>query len=339
MANPAVQPETIQKLGAAAYQSFAMLAGMQLELFTPLASGPLTGEQLAQALGVAPTRLVPLLYALVAAGLLIFEEGRFGNTAEADAFLVKGKPTYLGGRHAFYTARYQELQHTAASIRSDQPQAKLDFAAAPPEAMEAYLRGLHPGTKASGRQLVERVDFSSHHQLLDVGGGSGGLAMAIAAACPQLCATVLEMPSVAPISQRFVDEEGLSARVTVATGDAVQGPLTGVYDVAVLRAFFQVLAPAQARMALHNLFQVLEPGGLVLILGQVLDDSRLSPPSAVTFNLIFLNIYEDGQAYPELEYRQWLGEAGFTGVERVLLASGESLITARKPVSSKLERG
>ncbi|MDR3436126.1 methyltransferase [Telmatospirillum sp.] len=196
---------------------------------------------------------------------------------------------------------------------------------------ETYLRGLHPGTKASGRLLVNRLDFSCYRHLLDVGGGSGGLAMAVSAVCPELRVTVLEIPSVAPITQRFIEEEGMAERAEVITGDAVRGPLTGAYDVAVLRAFFQVLSPEAATEALHNLFQVLEPGGLVVILGQVLDDSCLSPPATVAFNLVFINIYDDGRAYTEQEYRRWLTQAGFTGIERVVLSGGESLVTARKP--------
>lgn len=135
MTTSVLQPETIQKLGSAAYPAFAMIAGMQLDLFTPLGSRPMGATQLAGELGVEPARLTPLLYALVTAGLLTVEEGLFSSTPEADSFLVKGKPTYLGGRHAFYTARYKELQQTAASIRAGSPQAKLDFASMPPEAM------------------------------------------------------------------------------------------------------------------------------------------------------------------------------------------------------------
>jgi hypothetical protein len=40
-----------------------------------------------------------LLYALVTANLLTVEGNRFANTPEAQQFLVKGQPTYLGGRH------------------------------------------------------------------------------------------------------------------------------------------------------------------------------------------------------------------------------------------------
>jgi len=331
MSHPDLHPETIQKLGAAAYPAFAMLAAMQLDLFTPLAAGPMEVGPLAAALGVGPARLAPLLYALVAAGLLHCEAGRFGNTPEADAFLVQGRPGYMGDRHRFYTARYRELEQTAASIRTGHPQARLDFAAMAPEAMAAYLRGLHPATKGAGRFLAQRPELASRRHLLDVGGGSGGLAIALGTLCPRLRVTVLDLPPVAPITRGFIEEAGLGARIQATAGDAVRGPLTGSYDVAVLRAFIQVLAPEEARRALQNVFGVLEPGSPVLILGQVLDDSRLSPPPVVAFNLVFLNVYEDGQAYTEAEYRDWLRVAGFTGFERTVLPGGDSLILARKP--------
>ena len=331
MTSPVSQPQTIQKLGSAAFPAFAMVAGMQLDLFTPLGAGPMDAERLSGALGVEPARLTPLLYALVAAGLLTLEEGRFANTHEADCFLVRGKPTYLGGRHAFYTARYQELLQTAASIRTGRPQAKLDFASMSPEALETYLRGLHPATMATGRALANRLDFSSLRHLLDVGGGSGGLSLAIAKVCPELRVTVIDLPSVTPVTQRILEEEGMVERSNVISGDVVRGPLTGVYDGAVLRAFLQVLSPDEARHTLDNLIRVLEPGSPIYILGQVLDDSRLSPSETVAFNLVFINVYDEGRAYTEHEYRGWLTQAGFTGIERVLLPGGESLISARKP--------
>jgi 2-hydroxy-4-(methylsulfanyl)butanoate S-methyltransferase len=329
-----MQPITIEKLGSAAFPAFAMLAGMQLDLFTPLGAGPMSARQLSEAMDFESARLSRLLYALVAAGLLTVENGLFANTSEADYFLVRGKSTYLGGRHAFYTARYQEVMQTAASIRSGRPQAKLDFAAMSPEALEVYLSGLHPSTMATGRELLKCADFSPHRHLLDVGGGSGGVALTITAACPRLQATVLELPSVAPVTQRFIEQESMNDRTDVIMGDVVHGRLTGVYDVAVLRAFIQVLSPDEARRALSNLIMALEPGSPIYIIGQVLNDSRLSPPEAVAFNLVFINVYDQGQAYTEHEYRAWLTEAGFTNSERIILTGGQSLITARKPAST-----
>ena len=84
------EPKTINQLRSAADSAFAMLAGMQLDVFTPLKNGPMTAEQIAAAIGVAPTRLRLLLYCLVAAGLLTEKHGNFSNTREATQFLVKG---------------------------------------------------------------------------------------------------------------------------------------------------------------------------------------------------------------------------------------------------------
>ena len=61
MTNAISQPETVNRLRAGVDAGFAMLAGMQLDLFTPLKAGPMTAEQLAAAIGVGPGRLHLLL--------------------------------------------------------------------------------------------------------------------------------------------------------------------------------------------------------------------------------------------------------------------------------------
>ena len=101
--------------------------------------------------------------------------------------------------------------------------------------------------------------------------------------------------------------------------------------MAVLSSFIQILSPDEARRALATLSQVMEPGGVIYILGRILDDSRLSPLETVGFNLVFVNVYDGGQAYTEQEHRDWLTEAGFQDFERVVLPNGTSIVTARKP--------
>jgi hypothetical protein len=70
----------------------------------------------------------------------------------------------------------------------------------------------------------------------------------------------------------------------------------------------------------------------IYIIGFILDDSRLSPPSAVGANLNWINIYDEGESYTEHEHRVWMREAGFVDIERTdfFLAGGRRLITARK---------
>jgi hypothetical protein len=115
MERPFPRPDTLNKLKFGADAAFAMLAGMQLDVFTPLRSGPMSADEIANAIGVGPTRLRLLLYGLVVAGLLTEQDGCFSNTPEADQFLVKGAPLYMG---TLLSHRWiANLPKTAESIR------------------------------------------------------------------------------------------------------------------------------------------------------------------------------------------------------------------------------
>ena len=326
------EPKTIQKL-IDVYPSFALLAGMQLDLFTPLKVGPMRPEQIADVIGVGVVKLKPLLYALVAAELLTVEGDRFANTDEANHFLVRGSPFYMGGIHPLYADLWDAALQTAESIRTGQPQAKHDYTQMSREALETFYQGLHPGALTTGRTLVKDYGLSSCQRLLDVGGGSGGVAIAVVKACPHIQATVVDVSNVTPITQRFVTEAGVSDRVKVVTGNIVKAPLGESFDAIVLKSFIQVLSPGDAQRALRNINATMAPGGIIYILGiGILDNSRISPRGAAITNTIFINIYDEGQAYTEAEYHDWITAAGFVNFKRDTLPDGLGIITAQKPM-------
>jgi ubiquinone/menaquinone biosynthesis C-methylase UbiE len=320
----------IDALREAVVTPMAVRAALQLGLFTPLARGPMTAAELAEALGVRPRRLEMLLYQLVLAEFLELRDRRFGNSAMADHYLVEGRPTYIGGIHGQWTEQFYGQMKTAESIRTDTPQAKIDFSAMSQEELGGFLRGLHGRAVAAGRSLADHPCFREARNLVDVGGGSGGLAIALCEAHPHLRATVFDLPSVVPIAREMVGEAGLADRITVATADILQEPLPGGFDIATAQALFQVLSAGQCREAARNIAAALPSGGNLFIIGFVTDDSRLSPSIPVGMNMVFLNMFGDGQAYTESEYRTWLAEAGFTDFEREPFLMGNSLISARK---------
>lgn len=324
------KPATIDKIEQAVWPSFAMLAGMQLDLFTPLKDGPMSGEQIAHTIGVGSDKLKPLLYALAAAGLLTVEKDLFSNTSEANHYLVRGSPSYRGAKHEVLLRDWNAGLKTADSIRIGSPQARLDFSSGSRDELDKFFRGQYLQALRRGRELVAIYNLAAHRTLLDVGGGSGGLAIGITEACPHIQATVVDLPMVTPITQRIVEEARASDRVQVMTADVLSDSLTGSFDVAVLSSFIQVISPDKARRALKNIGKIINPGGAIYIRGDVVDDLGTSPLASAMRNLLYLNEYDAGQAYREKEHREWLTEAGFEDFERKILPDGFSLIRARK---------
>jgi precorrin-6B methylase 2 len=329
-ASPTVSPTTIMRHASSIFSPTAMLAGIQLGVFTALEGRPLTAEAVAKALKVRSDKLAPLLYALVAAELLTLTDDRFGNSPEADAYLVKGRRFYIS--EAFWADIWPALLKTAATIRAGAPQALHDYNAMSDEELANFYGGGHTVTEADGAALARRHDFSRFRRLLDVGGGSGGVAIGACQVCPELSATVAELASVIPHTERFIASADASARISTLIADLVAAPAPGVYDVAVVRNLVQVLSLQDASAMLSHVAASLEPGAAIFVLGAMMEDSRLSPAAAVGQNLVFLNVYDDGRIFTESEYRALLAGAGFVDIS--LLSSADARLPGGSPMIS-----
>jgi cyclopropane fatty-acyl-phospholipid synthase-like methyltransferase len=207
----------------------------------------------------------------------------------------------------------------------------MDWSAMADDDLMAFFRGGAAGVTRGGRLLAERYDLSECRSLADIGGGSGHFALAVVAAYPGIQATVVDLPNVTRFAGRFIQEAGMADRVSVVSADITREPLTGSFDIAVLKGVLQTLSAEEARAALRNVAPAIVPGGMLQIHGRMLDDSRLSPPDAVGMNMVFLNLFDGGQSHTEREHREWLREAGFVDVVRDRLPDGVDVLIARMP--------
>lgn len=329
MTDSSPQPVILDSLDEYVFQATSALAGMQLDVFTQLKDGPRTATEIAETLGVEAIRLQPVLYALVIVGLLTVENSLFANTAEADAYLVRDRPGYIGHRHKYWSDIWSVALLTGESIRSGKPEAKHDYAAMPKDELQAFMHGLDSWAYDAGIWLAQNYDFSSCQRVLDAAGGSGGLAVALMEAVPDLEVTVVEQPDVLPVTLRFLERAGALERVRVEAVDLVSHRPSGSFDAAVLKHFIQTLSIEEAHQALANIRQVLEPGSTLYVWDIPLDESRLAPKFTVLINSMFPAIYDHGQKRTGQEYRQLLTEAVFEGFE----LDSDGVITARKPFS------
>ena len=70
--------------------------------------------------------------------------------------------------------------------------------------------------------LAKHLDLSGHRKLLDVGGGSGVMSIALAQANPHLSACVLDIKPVCRVTSGIVRRAGLSRRIKTLSGDIRQ---------------------------------------------------------------------------------------------------------------------
>lgn len=201
--NTKLMPVVINQHLANVYPSLAMMAGMQLEVFTAIGEGSKDLDSIAGILEVRSAKLRPLLYALVTAELLIVDGNNFKNNQEAKEFLIKGKPRYIGGMHSAYSDLWASTMHTADSIRQGSPIAEHNFSKMTHDELRSFVTGLDAGASASARRLHKEFDTNRFQTLLDAGGGSGGLAIALSKLCSKIRLTVGELGNVVPITNRM----------------------------------------------------------------------------------------------------------------------------------------
>jgi SAM-dependent methyltransferase len=313
------------------FASVAVVAAMKLDLFTPLADGPKTADDLAAALGVPSRRLRMLLHSVAATGLVVADGDRFANSPAATQHLVRGRPQYMGGAADVYADIFASVLSTAESVRAGRPAALHEWETMPDDRLRTLLGGLNSGAAANGRTIAQRQDFARFKSVLDVGGGGGGLAIGLCQALPSLTARIIDLPRVARIGEELVAAAGLSGRIRAVGHDITASPVGDVHDAAVLRNFLQVLPAQFAERAVRNVGRSLRAGGEIFIIGAMLDDDFAGPPGALGLNLFFLNAFPDGEAYSESQHRAWLEAAGFTDIDRSPFPGlDHSLMTARK---------
>ena len=322
--------ERLEEIRHAVVTPMAALAALELGIFTALARGSMTSDELAGALGVKPRRLSMLLHQLVVSELLSLDGDRFANRPIAAHYLVETSSNYIGEIHGLWREQFVSLLQTAESVRSDTPRAKIDFFGMPADELATFLKGLHGMTVAAGRNMAAKPEFAAAKTMVDVGCGSAGIAIASCATHPHLTATATDLPTVVPVADEMIAEAGLADRISTTAVDIVNEAPSGSFDIATARSLFQVLSREQCREAAQNIAAAVRPGGTLFIIGHILDDSRLTPINSVGLNLAFLNVFDDGESYTEQEYFAWLADAGFANMSREPLLAGTSLVTARK---------
>lgn len=303
-----------------------LFALVELEIPTMLAAGPLSLDEIARRTSIHPTAVDRLLCAGVALGLLARERDLFANTPTSANYLVKGTESYLGDylckQDRTSYPRWAELvQH----LRRWKPGAPTQTAP-PDDAPTAH----HNLALMIGAALAASYDFSAHSQLLDLGGGTGAMSIAICRAHPHLRAVVVDLPHVIEHARRFIAEAGLADRVTTHAADFKADPLPTGFDVALLANLLSVASEETNRHLFKTLYEQLPDHGAVIISGWILNDVRTHPLLPVLFCLEDVCWNAPDVERTASTYRCWLQAAGFQQIAYCEYCPPTSMLVGRR---------
>lgn len=310
-------PTPILELTTAYWASMTLLAANRLDVFTLLAEKALTAAELAARCEADSRALGMLLDAAAAHGLLAKSDGTYRNTPVADAFLVAGRPGYLGDGLRYSLDLYPVWGRLPEAVRSGKPALPpREILGGDPEKTRNFVLGMHNRALGVARSLVSALDLAGRRRLLDVGGGPGTYSMLLAEKTPGLNATVLDLPAVVEIAREIVAGSEAADRIEIRAGDYHRTELEpGAYDVVLMSGMMHRETPESCRQLLAKAYRSLEPGGLVVVSDVFFDDeSKTHPPFAALFALHMMLTSEQGGAHAKTEMVAWTSAAGFTDV-------------------------
>jgi Dimerisation domain len=114
---PRLDTVRLQGLALAYQQSAALMAAVEIGLFTAVAKGADTLPVIATALAITPVNAERLVTACVALHLLSRDGERYANAPDVARFLVEGEPSYAGPWMLFTKPRWAEWGRLGEHLR------------------------------------------------------------------------------------------------------------------------------------------------------------------------------------------------------------------------------
>lgn len=320
----------------------ALLTACELGVFDALNRKQLSLDALAEHLKCNPQGLQLLLQLLVSAGYLRRRRGLYRNSRMAQRWLSSNSAVSI----APYVIHSPDIiaiwDHLPEVVHENKQVMRMPYDedasdAETKAALARHYAGLASLAIALGGEIVRRVRLPRHvEHLLDVGGSHAGYSVLFCRKYPQLQATILDIQPGIEAGKRTALQTGMTERISFRKANIVQddfaSDLSARYDVALYFHIAHLLPPELNAAVLKQVAQTLKPGGTLVFVDQVTDQTHGSRAASLFVQLMALAMTTiGGTCYPFSTVKDWLEQAGMGNVRRHrLLMPGATMITARK---------
>jgi ubiquinone/menaquinone biosynthesis C-methylase UbiE len=312
-------------------------ATLEYDFFTHIHKGAHSADQVAREAGTDPRATRIVLDSLLAMDLVEKRDGCYYLPPISEAFLVRGKPGYVGDFRHVALALWDGLAHLKESLKTGKPLGRMDTVTEL-SVWERLVLGIIVVAEPVAQALCDILQIGPERKgirVLDIAGGSSIFGMTILSRDPAAQVTQLDWPNINAVAKKLNRERGIEGKIRFVDGEYRSTPLpSSSYDLALASNFCRFESPQGNRELFTKAYAALRPGGVLAVNDFVPNEDRTEPTFALRFSVYTLTHTPEGECWTLSQYSNWLKSAGFSSISvhgsiaRTL--PGTTLILAKK---------
>jgi len=312
-------PQLFFETANAFQRTEALKAAIELELFTAIAEGKQTAEDIGARCKASPRGMRILCDFLVVHGLLTKQANRYALTPDSAMFLDKHSKAYIGGGLQFLLLPSVIEGHKQLTEAVRKGGTALDQHGLTPEhpMWVEFARGMSPLMAMPAEMLAKLLKASegAKWKVLSLAAGHGLYEVTLARHNRNAEVWAVDWANVLRVAKENAAGAGVTDRYHTIPGSAFDVEYGDGYDLALVVNFLHHFDQPACEGLLRKVQTSLKPGGRVVIVEFVPNDDRVTPPLAASFSLIMLAGTPAGDAYTFKELQRMLSNSGFRSSE------------------------
>jgi len=312
-------------------------ASIEYDFFTLIHKGFQTADEIAHAAATDPRATRIVLDSLPALGLVDKRAGKYFLTQMSEAFLVRGKPAYVGDFRHVALALWDGMANLKQSLKTGKPLSRMDTSAEL-QVWEKLVLGIIVIVEPAAKALCDILKIGAARRgirVLDIAGGSSIFGMTILSRDPSAQVTQLDWPNVNAVAKKLNKERGLEGKIRFIDGEHQTAWIeSDHYDLVIASNFCRFESPKGNQELFAKAHRALKPGGQFVINEFVPNEERTEPTFALRFSVYTLTHTPEGECWTLSQYSEWLKAAGFSSItthgDIAKTLPGTTLIVATK---------
>jgi hypothetical protein len=317
----------------ASWTTQAIGVAARLKLFDALSYGPRAAVDLAAETGSHAGALYRLLRALAVLGLVRqLDQDRF-ELAAGGRLLCEGQPNGLRGVALHWGERlWGALSQLDHSVATGEPWRAsglegFEMMARDPAQMAMFHQSMADQTGPVARTMLEAYDFSRFRSLIDVGGSTGALLVALLKANPGLTGKIYDLPALGPTAESYLEAQGLAERASFIGGSFFDEVPAGA-DAYSLKMIIHDWDDEKSLAILGNCRKAMAPGAVVLVMEKIAPELAGPADYATIRGDMLMLTAAGGRERTRGEYEALFSQAGLALTGITSTASGFSVLEA-----------